>query len=75
MNTILKRLLGDLEKNGKSPFHHCTNHKVYVSTQQQVIMMIAGVEFYVLSLATQQFLHVMIPEYNDMIYDKYKFLI
>ena len=47
---------------------------MYNSTQQQVFMMMAGVEFYVLSLATQQFLHVMIPEYNDMIYDKQQIL-
>ena len=66
MNTIIKRLLGDLEKYGKSPFHHRTHHEVYVSTQHQVI---AGVEFYVLSLATRQFLSDMMPENNDMICD------
>ena len=48
---------------------------MYNSKQQQAFMMIAGVVFYVLSLATQQFLKDMIPEYNDMIYDKYKFLV
>ena len=82
MYSILKGWLNNVlsgnqisQQNWESQCQPCTDHEMYNSTQQQVFMMIAGVEFYVLSLATQQFLHDMIPEYNDMIYDNYKFLI